>query len=593
MKQTYIKNILFFLFISISFIGYTQQTKKMKILNADITFSDDDNSEVIHSVGNVIVEINGATIRCKQVEMYPDKNYMKAIGDVVLNQGDTITQTSDYADYDGEKKLLKSWGNVVLKDPIMELTSEKIHFDREKQHLYYNTGGKIKDSVNVLTSRIGNYYLETKKFQAFNRVVVTNPDQVLKSENLDYFTESGKAYLNKASTITGKESVIYTEKGFHDSKAKISHLTKNSWIKYDDRLIVGDSLYHEGITNFSSATGNIKVTDTINDGILKGGYAEFFRAKDSAFIVDRAVAISLIDKDSLYIHGDTLLLTGKAENRIIRAFNNVKFFKLDLQGKCDSLQSNQNTGVTKMYRKPVLWSEGSQITGNTIEFLSNNETEQLDSLKVLKNAFMVQKDSLGYNQTKGKNLFGKFTDNNLEIVDILGNGEVVHYIRNAENELLGISKMRCSNINVILKDQKVQTIEFRINPDGKTYPEEEIHENDRLLKGFIWRENERPKNKEDIFFHDPMDIPIMKQERILEQEEKKVLRKETERKLKGKLKSSQIIQAQDSITPRSTIKDRTLKVKVEETVKQDSIIPPSKEIENPPMIKKALTTDEG
>jgi lipopolysaccharide export system protein LptA len=583
------KNILFFLFISISLIGYSQQTKKMKILNADVTYNDEGNSEVIHSVGNVIVEINGATIRCKQVEMYPDKNYMKAIGDVVMNQGDTISQTSDYADYDGDKKLLKSWGNVVLKDPTMELTSEKIHFDREEQHLYYNTGGKIKDSVNVLTSVIGNYYLKTKKFQAFNKVVVTNPDQVLESENLDYFTESGKAYLNKASTITGKESVVYTEKGFHDSKAKISHLIKNSWIKYDDRLIEGDSLYHEGTTSFSSATGNIKITDTINDGVLKGGYAEFFRAKDSAFIVDRAVAISLIDKDSLYIHGDTLLLTGKAEKRIIRAFSNVKFFKSDLQGKCDSLQSNQNTGVTKMYRKPVLWSDGSQITGNTIEFLSNSETEQLDSLIVLKNAFMVQKDSLGYNQTKGKNLFGKFNDNNLEIVDILGNGEVVHYIRNAENELLGISKMRCSNIHVILKDQKVQTIEFRINPDGKTYPEEEIHENDRLLKGFIWRENERPKNKEDIFFHDPSDIPIMKEERILEQEEKKQLHEETERKLKAEIEQEQRIKAQDSIAPQ--IKDKTLKVKIDEIETQSSIIPPSKIIEKP-LKEKKITKEE-
>jgi hypothetical protein len=366
-------------------------------------------------------------------------------------------------------------------------------------------------------------------------------------------------------------------------------LTKNSWIKYDDRLIEGDSLYHEGTTSFSSATGNIKVTDTINDGVLKGGYAEFFRAKDSAFIVDRAVAISLIDKDSLYIHGDTLLLTGKAEKRIIRAFSNVKFFKSDLQGKCDSLQSNQNTGVTKMYRKPVLWSDGSQITGNTIEFLSNSETEQLDSLIVLKNAFMVQKDSLGYNQTKGKNLFGKFNDNNLEIVDILGNGEVVHYIRNAENELLGISKMRCSNIHVILKDQKVQTIEFRINPDGKTYPEEEIHENDRLLKGFIWRENERPKNKEDIFFHDPSDIPIMKEERILEQEEKKQLHEETERKLKAEIEQEQRIKAQDSIAPQ--IKDKTLKVKIDEIETQSSIIPPSKIIEKP-LKEKKITKEE-
>ena len=69
----------------------------------------------------------------------------------------------------------------------------------------------------------------------------------------------------------------------------------------------------------------------------------------------------------MYIHGDTLLLTGKPENRIFRAYNHVKFYKSNMQGKCDSLYSSQVTGYTKMFRKPVLWSDGNQITGDTRE----------------------------------------------------------------------------------------------------------------------------------------------------------------------------------------------------------------------------------
>lgn len=544
------KKILLLLFISISVVSYSQHGRKIKILNADITYTSEENPDLTISVGNVFVEIDGATIRCKRVEIYAKDNLLKAMGDVVMNQGDTIIQTSKFADYDGNTKLAKSWGDVKLKDPTMTLTTETLHFDREKQYLYYNTKGVIKDSVNVLKSNVGNYYLKNKKFQALSKVVITNPDQVIETNHLDYYTNSGKAYLHKSSTITGKNSLIYTEKGFYDTKNKYSHLTKNSWIKYDDRFIKGDSIYYDEKNNFSSATGNIIVKDTINNGTLKGDYGEFYRAKDSAYITGRAVAISLIEKDSLYIHGDTLVLTGKPENRIIRAYSHVKFFKSDLQGKCDSLYSSQVAGFTKMFRKPVLWSKENQITGDVIHFLHNKETQKLDSLKVLGNSFIVQKDSIGYNQTKGRDVLGKFIDNDLRIVDVVGNGEVIHYVRNEEKGLVGISKMRCSSINLIIENKQIQTIEFRVQPDGKTYPEEELHINDRTLKDFIWRKSEQPKNKNDIYIHDKGDDEIIRLERIKEYEAKLRAIKDAEEQKKRELEAKKLQEEQDNLPPK-------------------------------------------
>ncbi len=542
------KNTFLLFFLCFSVLINAQTGRKMKILNADVTYTDEQNPDLTISIGNVYVEIDGATIRCKRVEIYNKDNYLKAQGDVVMNQGDTIIQTSKFADYDGNKKLAKAWGEVELKDPTMVLTTETLHFDREKQYLYYNTKGTIKDSVNVLKSRVGNFYLKNKKFQALSKVVITNPDQVIETDHLDYYTNSGKAYLYKPSTITGDKSVIYTEKGYQDTKNKISHLTKNSWIKYDDRRIQGDSIYYDENRNFSSATGNIIVTDTINNGTLKGGYGEFYRAKDSAFLTNRAVAISLVENDSLFIHGDTLLLTGKPEERIIRAYNHVKFFKSDLSGKCDSLYTSQVAGITKMFRKPILWSQENQITGDVIHFLHNKETEQLDSLKVLGNSFMVQKDSIGYNQTKGKNILGKFEDNDLKIVDVIGNGEVIHYVRNTEQELIGIMKMRCSNLNLTIDNKQIQTIEFRVKPDGKTYPEEELHVNDRQLKGLVWRIKEKPKNKNDIFIHDPGDDIIMQEERVKERLQRIEDAKEAERKRIQELEAKKLQEQQDSIS---------------------------------------------
>jgi len=262
-------------------------------------------------------------------------------------------------------------------------------------------------------------------------------------------------------------------------------------------------LYYDKKKGFASATNNIKVIDTVQNFISKGNYAELFEKKDSLFIIKRAVAISIIDKDSMFIHGDTLLVTGKPKKRLIRTYHNVKIFKSDLQGKCDSIHTNQETGYTKMYRNPVIWSDKNQITGDSIFLQSNLETEKLDSLKVFNNAFINSKDSLSkdnFNQIKGRNMFGKFYENKLKYLLVKGNAESVYFNRNEQTKVLEtITKEISSNIEFTLEKGEVQSIKYLTQSDGKTYPPSMFPEESKKLKGFIWREDEQPKKKEDIF----------------------------------------------------------------------------------------------
>jgi lipopolysaccharide export system protein LptA len=374
-----------------------------------------------------------------------------------------------------------------------------LHFDRSRQLLFYKNGATIKDSTNILTSNSGNYYLENNKFQAISDVVITNPDYILNSNHLDYYTNSGQAFLYGASTITSNDNLIYCEKGFYDTKQNISHFTKNARIEYKDREIKADSLFYNRNTGFASATQNIQITDTINHSVLKGNYAEYYEKIDSAFVIKKAVAITNTNADSLFIHGDTLLVTGVPEKRIIRAFHHVKFFKSDMSGKCDSIYSNQASGLTQMFKDPILWSNDSQITGDSIKLISNVETEKLDSLKVLQNAFIIQKDSIGFNQIKGRNLYGKFEENDLRFVNIIGNAEVVHFVRNESKQLIGIEKTTCSDIHFTLLDGAIKTTKFINQADGETYPPSKLPKNVRKLRGFKWRYDEKPLTKDDIF----------------------------------------------------------------------------------------------
>jgi lipopolysaccharide export system protein LptA len=495
-------------------------------------------------IGQVKMKHAGAILTCQQALYYKDRNFFKAIGNVVMKQGDTITQTSDYSDYDANSKQALSWGNVRLKDPTMTLTSDTLHFDRLNQKLFYNSFATIKDATNTLNSKNGNYYLENKKFTATTKVTVVNPDNNLVSNHLDYFTDSAIAYLYGPSTITNTKNSnkIYCERGFYNTKTDISHFVKNAKLFLKQRTIEGDSLFYDKRRGFASATNNIIVKDTVENFITKGGYAELFEKKDSLFIIKRAVAISIVDKDSMFIHGDTLLVTGKPKKRIVRSYHNVKIFKSDLQGKCDSLHTDQSIGLTKMYKNPVLWSGKSQITGDYIHLISNPETEKLDSLKILNNAFIVQKDSLAeadFNQIKGRNMFGKFLENKLRTLTVKGNAEAINFNRNEENVLESITKQLCSNIEFDLENNEMTSIKCLKKSDGKTYPPSRLPIEERTLKGFIWREKEQPKKVEDIFKKEIVsDFSIKKKKKTIvkkkEVKEKSELEIEKTKKIIGK-----------------------------------------------------------
>lgn len=502
MKRLFVSFLCFF-----SLISFSQEKNKLTY-KAEIQEVNDEKFPGANIlIGNVKMIHDGVELTCQQALYYQKQNFFKAFGNVFIKQGDTITQTSDYADYDANSKQALSWGKVVLKDPTMTLTTDTLQFDRINQKLYYKTNGTIKDATNTLKSRVGNYYLETKKFIATTRVTVVNPEHHLETNHLDYYTDTGLAYLYGPSTITNQQNKnkIYCERGFYNTKTDISHFLKNAKIFLKERTIEGDSLYYDKKRGFASATNNIRVIDTVENFVSKGNYAEFFEKKDSLFIIKKAVAISIIEKDSMFVHGDTLLVTGKPDKRIIRTYHNVKIFKSDLQGKCDSIYTNQEKGITKMYRNPVIWSEQNQITGDSIFLLSNKETNKLDSLKVFDNSFIISKDSLSindFNQIKGRNMLGKFEKNKLRMLHVLGNAESVYYNRNEQSQILEtITVEISSNIEFVLDNGEIETIKYITKSDGKTYPPSKFPDDLRKLKGFIWREEEQPKSKEDIFIN--------------------------------------------------------------------------------------------
>lgn len=454
----------------------------------------------------------GADLWCDVAIFYPEENRIKAKGHIKLIQGDSIFMDAGALDYNGVNQLAKAWESVSLRNSDMTLTpSDTLYFNRANQEAYYNQKGTIVDSQNTLTSDIGRYYLTPKKYRFLSRVTLVNPEYKLRSAQLDYYTNSKNVYMYGPTTIYGKEYTFYCERGFYNTIVESGYGIKNTKINYNNRIIEGDSVYFNKRKQFASATNHIVVTDTINKGVIRAHYAEVYKAKDSVFATKKAVSISLVEKDSLYMHGDTIMLTGKPDARILRAFRGATFYKTDLSGKCDSIHFNQQTGLTQLIRRPIIWNGENQMTGDLIHLRSDPKTKSMDSLEVLNNAFIVSLDTIrkkGYNQAKGKDMFGSFDNNVLRYLKLIKNTELIYYLYDSDQELMGINKTICSEIEIEMVDNEISEITFITAPDGTIYPLSEIPVADRKLEGFVWYGEERIKSKHDIFSPEDRNIKL-------------------------------------------------------------------------------------
>ena len=464
----------------------------------------------------------GALIKSDISYFYPKENFFKANGDVVFTQGDSLKMTCEQIEYDGTSKLAKAWGKVVLERPDMTLKTDTLYLDRANSKAFYNSFGTIVDEKRKLTSIRGTYFMNEKKYRFITRVKIDDPEYELKSQQLDYYTESDKAFFYGKTTIVGEEYDIFCEKGAYDTQLQKGNFQKNAVIFYDNKEIRGDSLYFENERNYAAATNNVSVIDTLNKSVINGHYGEIFKAKDSAIITRRALAINIIDQDSLYIHADTLIATGPPEKKILRGYYDVRIFKKDLRGKSDSLHLDQSTGLIKLLKlplnrkenqilsssqknkkNPILWFGKSQMSGDKIFLISDIKTKKLDSLKILGNSWIVERDSIsdtGFNQIKGGVLDGLFKDGKLSEIDVSKNTEVIYYMySDEENELIGIDKTTCSRLKMITKENEIEDITFFVSPDGDLFPDKDLPINERKLDGFIWREEERPNTILQLF----------------------------------------------------------------------------------------------
>ncbi len=501
MKKTsiYIFPIILLFFSSLSIFGQKKTT--IFVEHAKIQSYDESLGKNIERlIGNVLLRHDSTLFYSDSVILNTANRNFKAYGNIHILINDTVELFSDTLYYSGETKIAELFGNVKLIDNKTVLTTKHLIYDRNTDIAYYHNNGKIVNIDNVLTSKEGYYHEKTKIFYFKKDVLLVNPDYTTRSDTMIYNTINETAYFKGPTTIEGNNGTIYCEDGWYDTRNNLSELKKNPVIAQNEQFLSADSIIFNGTNNSGKAFGKVQIKDTVMKVIISGVFGEMWREKGMAYVTDSATAIAYDENDSLFFSADTLWMFFDNQKRAkkILSYYHVRFYRTDLQGKCDSMSYSLEDSVIRLYYKPVLWSENNQLTADSMTITIVNN--QPDSLVMYNNAMIIMHDTLDrFNQIKGRNMTGYFSADELKKIHVDGNAQTVFYLEDEQGNLIGINRAEAGTMDIRLKNGEIHTISYNEDPKETTYPPEKFPKEGKKLKGFSWQEDIRPKNKYDIY----------------------------------------------------------------------------------------------
>ena len=449
--------------------------------------------------GDVCFRHDSSYMYCDSAYFFEQTNSLEAFSNVWMEQGDTLFVYGDYLFYDGNTQVAYLRENVRMENGQVTLFTDSLNYERIPNIGYYFEGGLIVDSLNQLSSFYGQYSPETKLAVFNDSVQVENPDFTLYSDTLHYDTESKVATILGPSVIVSDSGTIHTSRGWYDTVNNTSLLLDQSQVESGEKILIGDSIFYNRDTGMGEVYGNMSLIDTAQHVTLQGEYGYYNEQTGYAFATDSARFLEYSQGDTLFLHADTLqMVTVDSVYREIKAYYGVRFYRIDMQGVCDSMQFNTRDSVLYMYTEPVLWNEQYQLYGDTIAIYMNDST--IEYAHVIQFAFAAQHvDSSYYNQLKGNDLKAYFEGQAVHQIDVAGNAESIFYPLEKDGAKVGMNETKSGFLTIWVKDNKLDKLKIWPSPVGSMTPIPDLKPDQKMLKDFYWFDYLRPKNRDDIY----------------------------------------------------------------------------------------------
>ncbi|MBR5029886.1 MAG: hypothetical protein IKT03_00625 [Muribaculaceae bacterium] len=508
---------------------------KVFLENADILVADEKRSTEYRVLrGNVKFRRGDMTLTCDSAYFYEASSSLDAFGHVVMNQADTMTVYCDVMHYFGNVEVAKLRRHVRVVNRSMTVTTDSLDYDMFNNVARYFGGGTVVDrSGTRITSRVARYEHDTKKVQFTSKVYMKNDKMELFTDILDYDMSTHIATIEDETKIVSLADghTIYTSSGWYNLSSEDGTLYNRSTIQAKDgQTIVGDIVYYDRKNDKGQAQGNVVLTDEKTQRVLTGDVVDYDRKNGEgkargnvvitdmknkvilegevgyhnektkeSYVTENALAREFSQKDTIYIHADTLRsITVDNDVRILIANKYVRFFRKDLQGVCDSAAVSEQDSILNLYRHAVIWSEGRQISGEEINVHVKDSV--VDWATLPQTGLLVEHlGEVYYNQLSGRSMKAYFENQELRQLDVSGDVEALFYPMENDSTYNKLVNANSAYLTINMKPkQEVEKIKMWPDVTGKVIPLFLAKRSDLRLEKFRWYDSIRPKQPLDV-----------------------------------------------------------------------------------------------
>ena len=489
------KHYLLIILLLLSNVIVAQKKTTIHILNADKADYDERlGKDVQRLIGNVIMRQDSTYFYSDSAYFNEKTKFFDGFGNIHIIVNDSVNIYSKLLKYNGETKFAELFHDVILKDDSTTLNTQYMTYDRIGHLATYPNHGTTTRNDKKLVSKKGYYRDDIKVLYFRKDVVGTMPDYKIVSDTLVYDTENEMMYFYGPTNIYNKENTLIGNYGWYNTETEFAYLDRRATLKNEEQSMTADTLFYNKKTGYAKALSDVVIVDTTNKATLKGEYAELWEKLGKCMITDslRAYYYEEVDTlfataDSMYVYFDTI----SNDVQRINAFYNVRFFRNDVQGKCDSLHYIISDSTVYMRTEPVIWAENSQLRGDLIDIKVKGQA--IENLVMYPNAFVIQQDSIkGFNQVKGNEITIYFKDKDINNMYNKGNAETIYWLRDDDGSLIGINISQSDEMDIKIRDREMSKIKHYNNIKETLYPEKQLKDGMEYLKGFLWQEDKKP-----------------------------------------------------------------------------------------------------
>jgi len=387
--------------------------------------------------------------------IYCEGGYYDVAGQVALfsdhpqyRKGDSFA-TADSMRWDGEKTEVSLIGNARFEEPDRKATAQILRYNETTEEIFLIGQARYESEDQLIVADSIAYDQKKETYATRGRTLISDPPHLIEANRVDYDKESG---LGIAMGF-----VIW-----RDTSQGLS-------------IFCEQARYKE-----------------------EGDYLRAFGGRN-----DRTLMISEIDSDSLFMTADTLITQRQDTlesdtSRLLTAFHDVRIYKSNLRALCDSLSYSSGDSLFRLYRDPLIWSDTSQFSADTVHIqMSEGGMQRID---LYNRSFIVNSPDLKYfNQIKGKYIKAFIEEDEIRRMTVEGNAETLYYALDDSGAYIGVNKTACSEMLFLFAEKKLKEIKFYQEPSGRLIPMGEADHEGLKLEGFQWQFERRPQSVEDLF----------------------------------------------------------------------------------------------